>query len=477
MNLWQILPVQILPVQILMYKVNNLKINKMKKLITVLILVAMSIVGFAQMDTTEWNGYIDSQLPSASILTAAEFREVFKEIPRNANFKYLDVVNIKDYGATGDGVTDDRDAFQEAITYCVDNTKQLFVPSGTYVVGDTLLVLGALHMVGEGREFTKIEAASGITLFTSGDDTGLYDHLFIDIDFVATGGNSTLFDISFGAGYIERCGTNLWYIVFNRSVKQVTKILANRFYGIKGFLISNDATFTDVQISHNYISGYQPVNPICFGAAGITNVTVTHNYIDFFKVVFNADRDTYTSSSYSQITIANNTIEYVWRAMFGTISNSIIANNRFQHIDDATVLASFTNPDTDMTTGTAYAIYSTGLRAMTRMNITNNFFICNGIYLDSYIYGLNIRGNNYSIPDMNFGEFAKASSGTTIDNKIFIDFLHQTEEETLLGTNWENGNGVYYGREINYNDTILRFKPLVGNDGEWLDYTGNVVTE
>ena len=46
-------------------------------------------------------------------------------------------INVKDYGATGDGTTDDT----EAIQYCIDNFtgKTIFIPSGTYNVGTITL--------------------------------------------------------------------------------------------------------------------------------------------------------------------------------------------------------------------------------------------------------------------------------------------------------------------------------------------------
>ena len=45
-----------------------------------------------------------------------------------------DVVNVKDFGAKGDGVTDDTDAIQAAI----DEGKSVFFPDGRYVVSSTL---------------------------------------------------------------------------------------------------------------------------------------------------------------------------------------------------------------------------------------------------------------------------------------------------------------------------------------------------
>lgn len=42
-------------------------------------------------------------------------------------------INVLDYGATGDGVTDDWSAIMDAIIYCNLNGKPLYFPAGTYV--------------------------------------------------------------------------------------------------------------------------------------------------------------------------------------------------------------------------------------------------------------------------------------------------------------------------------------------------------
>lgn len=54
-------------------------------------------------------------------------------------------LNVKDFGAVGDGVTDDLAAFQAAVSATPNNTA-LFVPAGTYRMNGTL-VLNNSHMV------------------------------------------------------------------------------------------------------------------------------------------------------------------------------------------------------------------------------------------------------------------------------------------------------------------------------------------
>lgn len=61
-------------------------------------------------------------------------------IARSAQDKLRDFVSVKDFGAMGDGATDDYSAIQSAIAYCNTFTYGacLVFPPGTYLVSDTL---------------------------------------------------------------------------------------------------------------------------------------------------------------------------------------------------------------------------------------------------------------------------------------------------------------------------------------------------
>lgn len=54
--------------------------------------------------------------------------------PRMLKDRFADVVNVKDFGAVGDGVHDDTAAIQAAI----DSGKNIFIPMGVYLCGREL---------------------------------------------------------------------------------------------------------------------------------------------------------------------------------------------------------------------------------------------------------------------------------------------------------------------------------------------------
>lgn len=49
-------------------------------------------------------------------------------------------LTVKDYGARGDGMTDDTAAIQAAINSAADQGRMLFVPSGVYIISETLVI-------------------------------------------------------------------------------------------------------------------------------------------------------------------------------------------------------------------------------------------------------------------------------------------------------------------------------------------------
>lgn len=86
--------------------------------------------------------------------------------------KLREVVSIKDFGAVGDGLTNDTVAIQNAIKAGAWNGWKVFVPNGTYAVDDTLLIgtdgadnFYSVHLEGE-------SAHGSVFLRNAGKGTG-----------------------------------------------------------------------------------------------------------------------------------------------------------------------------------------------------------------------------------------------------------------------------------------------------------------
>lgn len=100
-------------------------------------------------------------------------------------------VNVRQFGAKGDDLTDDTTAIQNSINYCGNNNIKLFIPNGTYLV-DKITV--NKHMYIEGEDWTKtiIKAKAN-----SSSTTGVIEIL-----------NEGLYNSRFSNFYVEGNKTN-----------------------------------------------------------------------------------------------------------------------------------------------------------------------------------------------------------------------------------------------------------------------------
>jgi len=99
--------------------------------------------------------FTTSQLNSSGAVDAAQVSYTppfLDSVPTNVEAKLAQYVSVIDFGAVGDGVTDDSAAFQAAIDYAAlqaPTQPSLFIPAGDYVIGTTLNVNGAIEFRGE----------------------------------------------------------------------------------------------------------------------------------------------------------------------------------------------------------------------------------------------------------------------------------------------------------------------------------------
>lgn len=118
-----------------------------------------------------------SQLPAASTLTGSEIVPITQlgttvktsTAAIAALGGYPEPLNVRAYGAVGDGVTDDTAAVQTALAaaLAVSPTKTVFFPAGTYLCGK--LVYSFQNLVGEGQNSTIIQGKPGQDVFYAPD--------------------------------------------------------------------------------------------------------------------------------------------------------------------------------------------------------------------------------------------------------------------------------------------------------------------
>lgn len=104
--------------------------------------------------------------------------KVYGEINRTT--PTLDIVSVKDFGAVGDGVTDDTEAISNAKTYAQQNNKTLYFPPGRYKVDPSLNILytpfkasnGVMIIEGENRYDVSNSVLGFFTIGASFDPDG-----------------------------------------------------------------------------------------------------------------------------------------------------------------------------------------------------------------------------------------------------------------------------------------------------------------
>ncbi|HEY6206102.1 MAG TPA: glycosyl hydrolase family 28-related protein [Chthoniobacterales bacterium] len=96
------------------------------------------------------------------------------------------VYNVKDYGAAGDGVTNDRDAFIATLNAIPPSGGVCYVPTGTYLIGDPAIQFpsSGIHFKGDGPDssIVKIAATPRANLInTSGTNNWSIEDLGFDM--------------------------------------------------------------------------------------------------------------------------------------------------------------------------------------------------------------------------------------------------------------------------------------------------------
>lgn len=108
-------------------------------------------------------------------------------VARTAQSKMREWFSVKDFGATGDGVTNDTAAIQNAINAAVAaqsanpvpgrQPASIFFPPGSYVVSSTIDATGIGSIIGESRDSVKLLISASIG-FSCGNATSFYNLFF-----------------------------------------------------------------------------------------------------------------------------------------------------------------------------------------------------------------------------------------------------------------------------------------------------------
>lgn len=390
--------------------------------------------------------------------------------------------NVRDYGAVGDGITDDTQAFIDAIAD-MDAIAggALIIPEGTYLIKNTIAISKPVSILGDNRYNTILICDNVGTLF---DCTGAYGLTVRDIRINGTKTSAKAFNLAGNSFYwtIDTCiihdfdeGVHVDYapygclnncLLYNANYDVYVQNTDNMDEGDSVFT-NNEFLTSEYSNIHLYFasSGGDKIanNKFNGGAYGCI--------IEFQNGIYTVDFE------FSNNSIENTTNEGVKINMIGTghVANVVITGNQFDTYG-ACVLASgvvenlvISGNDLN-STSTRCVWLDTGVD--NAIVTGNSFRGYAGIYTngDAYDATIEIGDNVFNVSTLKF-ERASAYAAGNIKHKI-VDVMHAQNKSITFDLSAYVGlivNVDVAGTIANVGACASSYKYAILND------TGNVV--
>jgi hypothetical protein len=180
-------------------------------------------------------------------------------INRPINLKLQDIIHVKDFGAIGDGATDDTTAIQNAINYAIAQHCELEITNGNYLVSSV-----------------TVESANGLIIHGAGSligkSTGTYAAVLIihnSVDVTITGrlGVSGSYNTGYGAGIkVYQTGAGATSFLMFENI-----VIANAQIGwLFGDITQPDVVLSEITVKGGYTYGC-PISVKAIGAETVVN--------------------------------------------------------------------------------------------------------------------------------------------------------------------------------------------------------------
>lgn len=246
------------------------------------------------------------------------------------------LINVKDFGATGNGVTDDTAAIQAAITAAA--YKTLYIPKGTYVVSDInsdgtcLLVTTSLKIVGEGSFFTVIKpnTTSSVNIITfkpTGDaEFCRVSDLFIGDPNTGThSGNTAIYcDTQVAGSYLPKFSLDHCYIAQGNSYgfHHINNSTNNVNGGMWCSVIEHNIIRNGIKLENSGDSNVIQNNILTGNGTGIiANLTTGASLLSILDNNITTKYSAISITKGMRVHILRNNIEHF---LVGSINNSVI---------------------------------------------------------------------------------------------------------------------------------------------------------
>jgi hypothetical protein len=381
--------------------------------------------------------------------------------------RFADVVNVKDFGAVGNGVANDTAAIQAAIDFAYNNNGGVvYIPKGTYLTKSTILAKDNVTLVGDGAE-SEIKSASDSVYWTN--NTGIYDQVFnaYIIILIASVSNFSVRNIKFDSSAVTPSspmppgGGQNWFravdiytfVGNNITIDSCEFISAG---GATAFLDANFYYVTNNKIKCQAVDSKDHTDGIIDQWRNNNNFVILNNTVDGNNIgkwgILVTANTGFAPSNMNNFKVLNNTVNNTYRSIHvmgrdGTCEQFIVCNNTTKNSSDFGIL---------VTDSKKYNCSN---------NIISNSYNC-GLYIareyPQFSGTGTIAGTTLTISSVNYGTIVLGGadnrlSGTGVTNTYILSQLSGTP----------GGIGTY---QLSSSQTIGPVTVYVGN--WWVSNSG-----
>lgn len=228
----------------------------------------------------------------------------------------IDFITPATFGAVGDGVTDDSQAFEDAL----NSGKPVYVPSGVYYLDRPLNNPNVLSFYGDTKGLTQIKLND--SLFAN-DITNSY---ISNIKFYCNQSNEiVVFPQQIRSSIIEGCSFYRFYGIFN-SINLCTTIRDNWFTFIQNYFCKS---IVDSFVIGNYINAPKVKNPQtkCF-SNNVVHTVIANNFIDFMYKVFAVENAQYMNN----VTVTGNIFDVCYCIFYNVVNGVTFTGNTLSNM-------------------------------------------------------------------------------------------------------------------------------------------------
>jgi len=171
---------------------------------------------------------------------------------RTVGARFEDIVNIKDFGAIGDGFADDTRAFKDALDDIVALNKTVFIPNGVYSISDTITLPTTARIVGYNATIKQITQNTTIFKRTSIIDKQINNLIIEGITFRGYGIGDTASTKEIDTYTTDAHAVGIW---LEGATNCVIQHCTFENFKNAGVIVSNGQNVT---VNNNTITGTRP---------------------------------------------------------------------------------------------------------------------------------------------------------------------------------------------------------------------------